>query len=32
VIHQANRDIIDDPDDLVPGWTVRIPEIKTAVA
>jgi nucleoid-associated protein YgaU len=32
VIHQANRHIINDPDDLVPGWTLRIPEIETAVA
>ena len=32
VIYQANRQIIDDPNDLDPGWTLRIPEIETAVA
>jgi nucleoid-associated protein YgaU len=32
VIYQANRRIIDDPDDLVPGWILRIPEVNTAVA
>ena len=32
VIYQANRHVIDDRDDLVPGWKLRIPEIETAVA
>jgi hypothetical protein len=27
-----NRHIIDDRDDLVPGWTLRIPEVETSVA
>ncbi len=25
IIFDANRDIMDDPDDLYPGWTLRIP-------
>jgi nucleoid-associated protein YgaU len=32
MIFQANRNLIDDPDDLVPGWPLRIPQIETAVA
>ena len=25
-IHQANKDVIEDPDLIQPGWTLRIPE------
>jgi nucleoid-associated protein YgaU len=25
-IHEANKDLIHDPDVIQPGWTLRIPE------
>jgi nucleoid-associated protein YgaU len=25
-IHEANKDLIKDPDMIQPGWTLRIPE------
>jgi uncharacterized protein (DUF2235 family) len=32
VIVEANRDLIDDPDELFVGWTLRIPKLATGPA